>query len=102
MANDASGHGAWVAEVIVVPKPGVNDPQGEAIRGGLGSLGYSGVQRVRSGRFFRVELTAINEAAAHTDATAMCERLLSNPVIETYSFSLFPGGGQRAETGEES
>ncbi len=101
MSNDMATHNSWVAEVIVVPKPGVNDPQGEAIRGGLGSLGYAGVERVRSGRFFRVELTAADEAAARSDATAMCERLLSNPVIETYTLSLHRQGSRRPEIGAE-
>ncbi len=83
-------HQQWVAEAIVTPKPGVNDPQGEAIRGGLGSLGYSQVSDVRSGRFFRLNLSAVDEAAAHAEATEMCQRLLANPVIETYSVSVRP------------
>ena len=42
----------WNVEVVVVPKEGVNDPEGEAILGGLHSLGYRGVDRAQSGRFF--------------------------------------------------
>ena len=81
-------HPAWIAEVIVIPKPGVNDPQGEAIRGGLGSLGYAQVDTVRSGRFFRLEFTAADESKANTQATEMCDRLLANPVIETFSVTV--------------
>jgi phosphoribosylformylglycinamidine synthase PurS subunit len=89
-AQDASRLREWIAEVIVVPKAGVNDPQGEAIRGGLGSLGYSGVSNVRSGRFFRLTLHAENEATATAEATEMCQRLLANPVIETFTVALHP------------
>jgi phosphoribosylformylglycinamidine synthase subunit PurS len=88
---DDNGARTWIAEVIVVPKPGVNDPQGEAIRGGLHSLGYSGVDSVRSGRFFRLSLHAPDEASARAEAVSMSERLLANPVIETFSLTVEPG-----------
>lgn len=81
-------HQEWIAEAIVTPKPGVNDPQGEAIRGGLGSLGYRQVSEVRSGRFFRLNIAAASAGAAHAQATEMCQRLLANPVIETFSVSV--------------
>ena len=87
-ASSGSKQGSWIAEVVVVPKPGVNDPQGEAIHGGIRSLGFTSVTSVRSGRFFRLELTSTDEAAATTEATQMCERLLANPVIETFSVSI--------------
>ena len=78
----------WAAEVIVEPKPGVNDPQGEAVLGGLRSLGYEGVSGVRSGRFFRVSVAASNEREAEAAVAAMCDRLLANPVIETYAVTI--------------
>jgi len=87
-SSSGEDYSEWIAEVIVVPKLGVNDPQGEAIRGGLGSLGYSQVGSVRSGRFFRLEFTAADEDEAHAQATEMCDRLLANPVIETFSVSV--------------
>ncbi len=76
---------SWIAEVIVVPKQGVNDPQGEAIHGGIRSLGFKSVSSVSSGRYFRLTLSSQDESAAHAEATEMCERLLSNPVIETFT-----------------
>jgi phosphoribosylformylglycinamidine synthase len=79
---------SWLAEVIVEPKAGVNDPQGEAIFGGLRSLGYVGVTAVRSGRFFRIRLQAADAESARAAAAAMCDQLLANPVIETYAVSL--------------
>ena len=96
-ASLGSGQGSWIAEVIVVPKPGVNDPQGEAILGGIRSLGFTSVAGVRSGRYFRLELTSTDETSATTEANEMCERLLANPVIETFSVTVRPdtrpGGG---------
>jgi len=96
----------WLAEVVVVPKPGVSDPEGSAILGGLHQLGFEGVRGVRAGRFFEVEVEAEDEAAARSALAAMCDRLLANPVIEAYQVEVrsegtvdepFPlrGGGGR-------
>ena len=67
-----------------MPKPGVNDPEGEAIRGGLQSLGYSGVSRVRAGKHYRLNLTAGDAESARSSAEEMANRLLANPVIQTF------------------
>jgi len=67
-----------------MPKAGVNDPEGEAIRGGLHSLGYSGVERVRAGKHYRLRLDAPAADAARATAEEMAEKLLANPVIQTY------------------
>ena len=74
----------WLARIVVTPKAGVNDPEGEAIRGGLASLGYEGIGRVRAGRYFEVALSATDPQAASSMVREMCERLLANPVIESY------------------
>ena len=89
-ASSGLGLHSWIAEVIVVPKPGVNDPQGEAIHGGIRSLGFTSVVGVRSGRYFRLQLTSTDEASAAMEANEMCERLLANPVIETFTVSIRP------------
>ncbi len=75
----------WLASVTVLPKTGVNDPEGEAILGGLSQLGYGEVSRVRAGRIFRIQLTADDANTALVRATRMAEQLLSNPVIEQFS-----------------
>lgn len=80
----------WLAAVTVLPKTGVNDPEGEAILGGLGQLGYDEVTRVRAGRLFRLQLDAADENTALTRATSMAERLLANPVIEQFSVTVEP------------
>lgn len=74
----------WQIDVLVMPKIGVNDPEGEAIRGGLQSLGYEGVERVRAGKHYRLRLAAPEAAAARATAEEMASRLLANPVIQSY------------------
>lgn len=99
--DDGAGTGEqmrWLADVVVVPKAGVNDPEGEAILGGLRQLGYDGVEGVQAGRLFVVSLRATNLDAAETAVRAMCDRLLANPVIESYRLSVkqTPGEVQSA------
>jgi len=79
---------AFLARVYVSLKPTVNDPQGTTIASALESLGFAGVEDVRSGRFLQVSLAAEDRAAAETAVDDMCARLLANPVIETYSFEI--------------
>lgn len=72
------------ARVTVMLKTGVLDPQGEAIRHALGSLGFKGVSGVRQGKVIELDLEATDKAAAETEVKAMCEKLLANTVIESY------------------
>jgi phosphoribosylformylglycinamidine synthase PurS subunit len=83
----------WEAEVIVLPKEGVNDPEGEAILGGLHSLGYSGVGRVTAGKLLRLNIDAPDAESAKNSVARMCEQLLTNPVIEDYQIVLRPANG---------
>ncbi|MCS7257708.1 MAG: phosphoribosylformylglycinamidine synthase subunit PurS [Thermomicrobium sp.] len=80
----------WRAEVYVSLRPGVNDPQGLAVRDGLRRLGYDEVEEVRVGRFVQVWLTAPDAETAHRRVAAMCEQLLANPVVEQYRFTIEP------------
>jgi phosphoribosylformylglycinamidine synthase subunit PurS len=73
------------ARVTVTLKNGVLDPQGKAIEGALGTLGFAGVGSVRQGKVFDVELDGTDQAKAEADLKAMCEKLLANTVIENYS-----------------
>ena len=72
------------ARVTVMLKTGVLDPQGEAIRHALGSLGFKGVSGVRQGKVIELDLEATDKAAAKAEVGAMCEKLLANTVIESY------------------
>jgi len=76
------------ARVTVTLKNGVLDPQGKAIEGALGALGFAGVGQVRQGKVFDLELDTADRAKAEQDLTAMCEKLLANTVIENYTISL--------------
>ncbi len=76
------------ARVTVTLKNGVLDPQGKAIVGALGSLGFDGVGSVRQGKVFDIELDTDDKTAAQTRLKAMCEKLLANTVIEDYSVEL--------------
>jgi phosphoribosylformylglycinamidine synthase subunit PurS len=76
------------ARVHVTLKPGVLDPQGKAIAGALGHLGFSGIGEVRQGKYIELELAETDEAKAKAQVEAMCRQLLANTVIENYSIDL--------------
>ena len=76
------------ARVTVTLKNGVLDPQGKAIVGALGSLGFDGVDSVRQGKVFDVVLATADRAKAEESLRAMCEKLLANTVIEDYSVAI--------------
>ena len=77
------------ARVTVMLKTGVLDPQGEAIRHALGSLGFQGVSGVRQGKVIELDLAQTDRTAAHQAVKAMCDTLLANTVIERYEIELF-------------
>ncbi len=76
------------ARVIVTLKNGVLDPQGKAIEGALGGLGFGDVGSVRQGKVFDVELSGSDKDAARTELEQMCEKLLANTVIENYAIEI--------------
>jgi phosphoribosylformylglycinamidine synthase len=74
--------------VDVMLKSGVLDPQGEAVRHALGNLGFDGVAGVRQGKVIELDLDDTDAVKAKARVTEMCEKLLANTVIESYSISL--------------
>ena len=72
------------ARVFVTLKNGVLDPQGEAIRHALGTLGFEGVEGVRQGKVIDLDLAEADPARAEAAAAEMCEKLLANTIIENY------------------
>jgi phosphoribosylformylglycinamidine synthase PurS subunit len=76
------------ARVTVMLKSGVLDVQGEAVRHALGTLGFAGVNGVRQGKVIELDLAETDAAAAEVAVKAMCEKLLSNTVIESYRVDL--------------
>jgi phosphoribosylformylglycinamidine synthase len=77
------------AVVLVRPKAGILDPQGEAVRGGLGHLGFP-VREARVGRLIDLELDAPNAEEARAAVERMCTSLLANPLIESYEIEITP------------
>jgi phosphoribosylformylglycinamidine synthase len=73
--------------VLVRPKAGILDPQGEAVRGGLDHLGFA-VREARVGRVIDLELEATNAEDARAALERMCESLLANPLIESYEIQI--------------
>jgi phosphoribosylformylglycinamidine synthase len=76
------------ARVTVTLKNGVLDPQGKAIEGALGSLGFAGVHQVRQGKVFDLDVDTADRAAAEEQLKAMCDKLLANTVIENYTIAI--------------
>jgi len=78
------------AVVTIELKPSVLDPQGKAIQHSLSSLGFVGVEDVRVGKLFKIALADGGQSRADVESQVrqMCERLLANTVIETFSYTL--------------
>lgn len=75
--------------VLIKLKNGVLDPQGKAIEGALHGLGFDGASGVRQGKLIELDITdAANAREAEDTAQAMCEKLLANPVMETFTIEV--------------
>ncbi len=77
------------ATVLVRPKPGILDPQGETVEGALRQLGFT-VQEARIGKVVDLELEDGNPEQARIELERMCEQLLANPLIESYEITVTP------------
>ncbi len=78
------------ARVHITLKPGVVDPQGSAIGQALKSIGFEAVAGVRVGRTVELDIEGRTQDEVTKDVSAMCERLLANPVIENYRVEILP------------
>lgn len=76
------------ARIKVMLKNGVLDPQGKAIEGALGTLGFPNVASVRQGKFFEVELDEKDPTRARAIIDEMSKKLLANTVIENYAIEI--------------
>jgi phosphoribosylformylglycinamidine synthase PurS subunit len=75
------------ATVLVRPKQGILDPQGQAVESALAHLGF-GVRGARVGRLVDLDVDASDPAEARAQVERMCEQLLANPLIESYDIQL--------------
>lgn len=78
----------YTAEIIIMPLKELLDPQGKAVEHGLKNMGNSGLNHVRIGKFITIEVEATSENEANEKVETACKKLLANPVIESYSFTL--------------
>jgi phosphoribosylformylglycinamidine synthase subunit PurS len=76
--------------VLVKPKEGILDPQGQAIERALPALGYDTVSNVHVGRLIELELNGADGATVMSQVNEMCERLLANPLVESYEIEQVP------------
>ena len=72
------------ARVFVTLKTSVFDPQGQTIADALHSMGYGSVEDVRQGKYFELDLATTDAAQARSLASEIADKLLANPVIESY------------------
>jgi phosphoribosylformylglycinamidine synthase len=78
--------------VLIRPKEGILDPQGQAVERALPALGFDGVSEVHIGRLVELEVTGSDPGEAAGRVEQMCERLLANPLIESYEIQPAPDG----------
>jgi phosphoribosylformylglycinamidine synthase PurS subunit len=74
------------AEIDVMPKKEILDPQGKAVTGSMKNLGLPEIQNVRIGKHISLEIEAANEEIAHTKVEQACKSLLANLIMESYNF----------------
>jgi phosphoribosylformylglycinamidine synthase subunit PurS len=79
---------SFSANVNVMLKDGIADPQGQTIERALPALGFKGVGSVRVGKRITLEVDSPDRETAHRQITNMCEKLLANPVIESYEVTI--------------
>ena len=75
------------ATVLIRPKPGILDPQGQAVESSLRHLGFT-VADARVGKLVELEVEASDDTDARAQVERMCEQLLANPLIESYEIEL--------------
>jgi phosphoribosylformylglycinamidine synthase PurS subunit len=76
------------AEIDVMPKKEILDPQGKAVTGSMKNLGLAEIQNVRIGKHISLEIEADSEATAHAKVEQACKNLLANLIMESYSFKI--------------
>ena len=70
--------------VIITLKKDVLDPQGKVIHQTLDGMGFDGIDEIRQGKYFEIDIKEIDKKKAETEVEEMCKKLLANLVIENY------------------
>ena len=76
----------YIAEIEVMPLKALLDPQGKAVTAGLKNLGLKEIENVRIGKHISLEIEAANREEAHDKVKIACEKLLANPIMESFEF----------------
>ena len=79
------------AHIYITLKSGLLDAQGKTVKGALEALGFTGVNDVRVGKYIQIELKQRSAKTAKRDVKRMCQKLLANPVVETYRVEVREG-----------
>ncbi|HRD02269.1 MAG TPA: phosphoribosylformylglycinamidine synthase subunit PurS [Candidatus Saccharicenans sp.] len=77
--------------ILVSLKPSVLDPQGQAVKNVLHTLGYKSVKDVRQGKFFEIELESLERQEAEKLVPEMANKVLANPIIEKFTWEIIEG-----------
>jgi len=80
-----------IAKVYITLKKGILDPQGKAVKGALHSLGYEEVKEVRVGKYIELTFEDGDLSLLNDKVDEMCKRILTNPIIEDYTFEIVEG-----------
>lgn len=81
----------YSAKITVTLRKSILDPQGKAIEHAISTLGYKEVSDVRSGKLFEVKISCATREDAERVTNEICKKLLANPVMEDYAFTIEPG-----------
>ncbi|MEN8143328.1 MAG: phosphoribosylformylglycinamidine synthase subunit PurS [Gemmatimonadota bacterium] len=82
--------------MTIRPRPGILNPEGQTIERALGDLGYSGIEEVRVGRMIGLRIEADDLTSCEQQVREACQRLLANPVIEDFEFTVSESADQPA------
>ncbi len=77
-----------IAKIKIMPKAGILDPQGTTVMHSLESMGYRGIDDVRIGKYIEIKLDQKSRTEAEDEVRGMCQKLLANPVIESFDFEI--------------
>ncbi len=80
----------YIAEIDIMPRPELLDPQGKTIANNLGNINVRGVDDVRIGKHITMRLSGASEEEAKAKVESACKKLLANLIMETYTFTLKP------------
>ncbi len=81
----------FLVKVHTFPKAGVLDPQGNAIETAISDFGFDHVERIQTGKYFKVEINTSDMSGAEKIAKELCQKILVNPVLEDYEFEVVEG-----------